>query len=242
MERLPEVQSAVGSALLTLGDGNWKMGEGVQVGKGAKLGEGDEPVILEHYVCGFVLLFIALHLNAVPDDVVTTAINSLNTLSRTSKRPAFGSIFLLNNISYLRKHILLDPHHEMLITLLSQPTKDALNSNFRMAKAAYFDSNFSPLMQALADDPKEKAGKAATKEKFTRFFDLLEEVMERHKFAKVLEDDDDGRETIGDEVTKLVVPSLQRFTQKHREKEFSKSKQSFFRLAYEHMLMLVFDG
>jgi Exo70 exocyst complex subunit. len=79
-------------------------------------------------------------------------------------------------------------------------------------------------MQALTDDPKEKPGKAVTKEKFTRFFDLLEEVMERHKVAKVLEDDEEGRETIADEVIRLVVPSLQRFTQKHRDKEFSKSE------------------
>jgi exocyst complex protein 7 len=165
--------------------------------------------------------------------VVTTAINSLNTLSRTSRRPAIASIFLLNNISYLRHHLLLDPAHPDLFSLLSKPTQDALNSNFRTAKAAYFDSNFSPLMQALTDDLKERMNKAATKEKFTRFFDLLEEVMERHKMAKVMEDDPEGRETIGDEVVKLVIPSLQRFTQKHRDKEFSKSKQCISRMILE---------
>jgi exocyst complex protein 7 len=51
MDRLPEVHSAASAALLQLGDGNWKMGEGVQVGKGAKLGDGDEQLILEHFVC-----------------------------------------------------------------------------------------------------------------------------------------------------------------------------------------------
>ena len=35
-----------------------------------------------------------------------------------------------------------------------------------------------------------------------------------------------GRKAVGDEVVKLVVPSLQRFTQKQKEKEFSKSKIS----------------
>lgn len=134
-----------------------------------------------------------------------------------------GSIFLLNNISYLRQRIILEPQNAGLSDLLSKPTLEAINSNFRTAKAAYFDSNFSPLMQALTDDPKEKGGKAVTKEKFTRFFDLLEEVVERHKLGKVLEDDEEGRETLADEVVKLVVPSLQRFTSKHREKEFSKS-------------------
>ncbi|KAF5380112.1 hypothetical protein D9615_006243 [Tricholomella constricta] len=215
MERLPQVETAVGSALLTLGDGNWKMGEGVQVGKSAKAGESDESVVLEHFIY----------------DVVVTTVSSLNTLSRSSRRPAIASIFLLNNISYLRHHIILEPIFPALPALLPKSAQDYLNSNFRTAKAAYFDSNFSPLMQALTDDPKEKINKAATKEKFTRFFDLLEEVMERHKLAKVMEDDADGRETIGEEVVKLVIPSLQRFSQKHRDKEFSKNPQKYIKMS-----------
>lgn len=54
LEKLPEVQSAAGAALLDLGDGNWKMGEGAPLtakAKGPKLGAGDEQVILSHYVC-----------------------------------------------------------------------------------------------------------------------------------------------------------------------------------------------
>ena len=85
-----------------------------------------------------------------------------------------------------------------------------------------------PLLQTLADDPGAKSsssgGKAATKEKFTKFFDLLDEVVERHRMARVLEDDEEGKDTVVEEVVKLVVPALQRFTQKNREKEFSKSK------------------
>jgi len=124
---------------------------------------------------------------------------------------------------------ILNPTDPDLLTLLSKPTTDLLNSNFRTARAAYFDANFSPLMQALTDDPggKGSAGKAATKEKFTRFFDLLDEVSERHRIAKVLEGDKEGRETVSEEVVKLVVPALQKFTQKHKEKEFSKSTLSF---------------
>lgn len=157
------------------------------------------------------------------DDVVTNAINSLNIISRT-RRPAFGSIFLLNNISYLRLHLLLEPDHPNLPSLLSQPAVDALNSNWRTAKAAYFDTNFTPLMQAITDDPKEKSGKSQAKEKFTRFFDMLEEVVERHRMAKVLDEDKEGKTAIADEIVMLVVPSLKRFTQKQKEKEFSRSE------------------
>ena len=76
-------------------------------------------------------------------------------------------------------------------------------------------------------EKKEKsggAGKAAAKERLTRFFDLLEEIKELHQLARVLEDDAEQGEMLEDEVVKLVVPSLQRFTQKMREKEFSKSE------------------
>ena len=52
LERLPDVQDAVASALMTLGDGNWRMGEGVQVGqKAPKIADIDERTILEHYTC-----------------------------------------------------------------------------------------------------------------------------------------------------------------------------------------------
>jgi exocyst complex protein 7 len=157
---------------------------------------------------------------------VVTLLSSLGTLARTRGRPAFGSVFLLNNTAYLCTK-LLKPRSAVL-EILSRPTQDALNSNFRTAKAGYFDSNFSPLVQALADDKDRSsgsAGKAAAKEKFTRFFDLLEETRERHQIAKVLEDDEEQRRSLEEDAVKLVVPSLQRFTQKMREKEFSKSER-----------------
>jgi exocyst complex protein 7 len=83
-------------------------------------------------------------------------------------------------------------------------------------------------MQAITEDPKDKSSKSAGKEKFTRFFDLLDEVVERHKFAQVLEDDPASRAEIGEEIVMLVVPSFQRFTQKQRDKEFSKSESLWF--------------
>ncbi len=47
---------AVASALITLGDGNWKMGEGVKA-VGSKVTDIDEQTILEHYVCKYLLSF-----------------------------------------------------------------------------------------------------------------------------------------------------------------------------------------
>ena len=226
LEQLLEVRDAVGSTLMLLGDGNWKMGDGVQAKPNqGKSAPGSESVLIEHYTCTFLS---SSHGRISPSsttvDVVTTLITSLTTLSQMQRRPAFGSIFLLNNTAHLCAK-LLRPRAPVL-EILSRPTQDMINSNFRTAKAGYFDSNFSPLLQALADD-KDKiggGGKAAAKEKFTRFFDLLEETKGRHQLARVLEDDEEQREMLEDEVVRLVVPSLQQFTQKMREKEFSKSE------------------
>ncbi|KAG1726007.1 Cullin repeat-like-containing domain protein [Suillus paluster] len=213
LNRIPDVQDAVGSALSALGDGNWKMGDGKQVGKTPKSSsvEVNEKVLIQHFVF----------------DVINTLIGSLTTLSRTQRRPPFGSVFLLNNISYLVSHLVSRPTNPSTPSLLSKPTMDFLTSSWRTAKAGYFDANFSPLMQALADDARDKTSgsgwKAAAKEKFTRFYDLFEEVGERHRMAKVLEEDSEERSAAGEEVIKLVVPSLQRFMQKQKEKEFSKN-------------------
>lgn len=161
-----------------------------------------------------------------------TTLSMLTTLSRASRRPGVGAIFLLNNVSYLHSRILdpsPTPYSQIpVVALLATPARTALQSAARTAKAGYFDANFTPLIQVLGEAPvagvSTGAGKAATKERFTRFFELLDELVERHRGARVLPEDEPGRDAVADEAVKLVVPSLQRFIQKNREKEFSKSE------------------
>jgi exocyst complex protein 7 len=98
---------------------------------------------------------------------------------------------------------------------------NSLANGFQL-QAAYFDTNFTTLLGCLTDDAKDK--RAGIKDKFARFFEALEEVAERHRYARVLADDEEGKDKLQEEVVRLVIPALQRFTQKHRDKEFSKSK------------------
>ncbi|GJJ10642.1 hypothetical protein Clacol_004869 [Clathrus columnatus] len=216
LEQIPLVEEAVVASLATLGDGNWRMGEGV--GKGGKVGSTaaeNDRVLLEHYI----------------HDVVTTLINTLNTLSK-GRQPQMGSIYLLNNISSLRSR-LLDSTESTIDTLISKETLNIINSNFRIARAAYFDSNFSPLIQSLGDDKERSGGlvgsgrSAQMKEKWSRFFDAFEELAERHRVARVMPDDPDGRVMLQDEAVRLVLPLLLRFTEKHKDKEFSKTTFSW---------------
>ena len=48
LQQIPQVMDAVGTALVTLGDGMWKMGEGKVSGKSD---QDDERLVIEHFVC-----------------------------------------------------------------------------------------------------------------------------------------------------------------------------------------------
>ncbi|KZT66616.1 hypothetical protein DAEQUDRAFT_752050 [Daedalea quercina L-15889] len=220
IERLPEVREAACTMLFSLGDGNWKMGEGARVAKGARQ-DIDENTILQHFTY----------------DLVSTTLNTLQALGNSNRRPAFGSIFLLNNVSYLLTRLLTRPSTPTIPTLLSKPAQDVIRSNFRTAKAAYFDSNFSPMLQTLTDDGNKS--KSAIKDKFTRFFDLLDETTERHQLARVLHDDDEARGQVSEEAVKLVVPSLQKFIQKNLGKEFSKNPKKYIKMSAEEVEALI---
>ncbi|QRW05322.1 exocyst complex protein exo70 [Ceratobasidium sp. AG-Ba] len=224
LEQIPAVADAMSSMLITLGDGNWRMGEGTIPGAKTRIEESSEPerVILEHFTCKSIFAL----------DIISTLLSTLTTVSRFLKRPALTAIFMLNNVSYLRDRVLLAPRSN-IDDLLSSPTQEALNSNFRSSKAAYFDTNFTALLGCLTDDIKDK--KAGIKDKFGRFFEALEEIAERHRYARVLADDPEGKEKLQDEVVRLVIPALQRFTQKHRDKEFSKNPSKYIKLTPEEV-------
>lgn len=142
-------------------------------------------------------------------------------------------------MAYLRNAILLSPsRNKNLNKLLPRQITDILNSNFRTAKATYFETNYMPLLSSLDDQPRAQdnlklgGGKIGTKDKYTRFYDLLEEIKERHLLHRVLRSHSGGeqdeleeeREALVEEVVRLVVPSLQRFMTKNRDKDFSKSE------------------
>lgn len=161
-----------------------------------------------------------------------TLVNALNTLAK-GRRPQMGSIYFLNNISFIRSRLLDNPETP-IDSLIATETQNAINSNFRIAKATYFDSNFSPLIQSLGDDKERSGGlvgsgrSAQMKEKWSRFFSAFEELAERHRVARVMPDDPRGRVMLQDEAVRLVLPLLLRFTEKHKDKEFSKSGSFMF--------------
>ena len=94
---------------------------------------------------------------------------------------------------------------------MSSSTQSHLNTQYRTSKAGYFEANFTVLVTSLGED--KVKGKTNTKEKIATFYDTLEEVAERHRFARVLGDDAPGRDGLADDVVRLVIPSLQRVSE-----------------------------
>jgi exocyst complex protein 7 len=219
LQQIPQVVDAVGLALLDLGDGMWKMGEGAPK-VFEKSDQDDQRVLIERFVCELVRIKRCLtSLIIILDDVVTALLSSLNAIATSQKKPAQASTFLFNNVAYLRTKLLLDPVTP-IDDLLGKATQDSLNSNFRTAKAGYFDANFSPMIQSLGD----AGGKRDVKDKLTRFFDALDEAGDRHRVCQVLPDDEDGKEMLQEEVVRLVVPALKRFN----EKNVASSKSEYY--------------
>ena len=56
--------------------------------------------------------------------------------------------FKHNTTAYLRNNLTASPSASQVV---SKTTLELLQSNFRMAKAGYYDANFTPLMQAISD-------------------------------------------------------------------------------------------
>ncbi|KAJ7661915.1 Cullin repeat-like-containing domain protein [Mycena polygramma] len=135
------------------------------------------------------------------------------------RRPAHGSMYLLNDNSYLLHHALCAPHTRRCWAY--SPKSRGTRSTRASARVA------RPLLQTLTDDPgsSSKGGgggaKAAVQDKSTRFSELLGE-------SRLLEDPEAGM-AIGEDVVKLVVPSLVRFTDKYWEKELSKNPQKYIK-------------
>ncbi|KZP09323.1 hypothetical protein FIBSPDRAFT_964077 [Athelia psychrophila] len=123
--------------------------------------------------------FVPTYMECVPD-VLEAVGSALMSLVR------FGP----GDESVIVEHFISDVINTVLtsLTALSKQKPPAFGSILLLNNVAY---PHAPRPRAvLADDPNSRAmNKAAVKEKFTHIFDLLEEVTERHRMARVLEDE-----------------------------------------------------
>lgn len=175
-------------------------------------------------------------LNVVIDDVLATLLSALDARARALRgRIGVSAIFLLNNISYIRREVL----SSQVGDLLGENCEDNLNKRMRSSKAQYLEI-WSPLVSALLDAGIDQSGAAGaikagigavkggvekreTKDRFVRFHDAFEEVENLHQTAKLDEGESELRERLKDEVTRMILPTWSKFVARHRNGEFSKS-------------------
>ncbi|GAA5917741.1 hypothetical protein JCM5296_000956 [Sporobolomyces johnsonii] len=215
MRQLADNQSTVETFLTVLGPGNW----GGPKSSSARTDDGDD--LLPRYLT----------------DLVSTLLTSLDARARSLRGPkGTSSIFLLNNISFVRHSIL----SSLVSDLLGESFEDSLNKRMRSVKSSYLEI-WSPLVSALLDaglaeqsgaTSAIKAGIGAvkgtggterrdTKDRFVRFHEALEEVEALHQAARLAEGEVEMRERLKGEVERMVVPTYAKFVQRHRKDNYS---------------------
>ncbi|GAA5839096.1 hypothetical protein JCM11251_003675 [Rhodosporidiobolus azoricus] len=223
MRQLSDNQSTVESFLSVLGAGNWGgPSKNSAVGSAATgTGGGEEGVLLGRYL----------------NDVLSILLTALDSRARLLRgRTGTSSIFLLNNLSYIRHSTL----SSSIGDLLGESAEDGLNKRMRTVKASYLDV-WSPLVSALLDAGfAEQSGAAGalkaglgavkgaggterreTKDRFVRFHEALEEVEVLHAGARWEEGEVELRERLKGEVERMVVPTYAKFVQRHRKDNYS---------------------
>ncbi|GAA5948482.1 hypothetical protein JCM3765_004898 [Sporobolomyces pararoseus] len=235
--QLADNQSIVETFLNVLGAGNW----GGPKSSVAVKDEGENG-LLPRYL----------------NDLLMTLLNSLDSRSRLLRgRPGTATIYLLNNISFLRHSILSSQTSDFL----GESFEDVLNKKMRTTKSSYLEI-WSPLVGALLDAGLSeqngvisggiKAGIGAvkgsggterrdTKDRFVRFHEALEEVEELHRVAKLDEGEVELRERLKGEVERMCVPTYAKFVQKHRKDNYSTKYVKLDAEGLEAKIRSIFD-
>ncbi|KAI5475476.1 exocyst complex component, exo70 subunit [Pseudohyphozyma bogoriensis] len=238
MRQLSDNQPTVESFLSVLGAGNW----GGPPTKSPVSGQEDDTLITRYL-----------------NDVLTTLLTALDARTRALRaRPGVAAIFLLNNVSYIRREVL----SSQIGDLLGEACEDNLNKKMRTTKASYLEI-WSPLVSALLDAGIDQSGAAGaikagigavagkgggekreTKDRFVRFHDSFEEVEQLHQSAKLDEGEAELRERLKGEVTRMIVPTYSKFLARHRNGEFSKNPSKYLKIDAEQLtvrLDAIFD-
>ncbi|KAM0748330.1 exocyst complex component, exo70 subunit [Meredithblackwellia eburnea MCA 4105] len=236
MGRLSDNQATVESFLTVLGPGNW----GGPPTRSPVSGQ-DDDTLLTRYL----------------NDILTTLLTALEARSRSFRgRQGLSAIFLLNNLSFVRREVL----SSQIGDLLGESCEDALNKKMRSTKASYLEI-WSPLVSALLDAGIDQSGAAGaikagigavkgggekreTKDRFVRFHDAFSDVEELHTVAPLDSGEQELRERLKGEVERMIVPTYSKFIARHRNGEFSKNPSKYLKLdaeAFQTKIQAIFD-
>jgi exocyst complex protein 7 len=148
MRQICEYADVVGPLLTTLGVGNWATGPngGAPI---LSLGlEGEEESILGQYLA----------------DVLSALLNALEARSRAIRQPSTASIFLLNNVGYIKRELLRSDRESTsgLAACLGVTGSTLIDGAMRSANSSYLDA-WNPIVSAIIEEGVGLNTKSASK-------------------------------------------------------------------------------
>jgi len=172
---------------------------------------GDDDGIVQHFVA----------------DLVAALCTQLDFRARSMKRP-ISSIYLLNNLSYIRNNLILSSSSNAS-DILGVAGESELNRAFRDAKQKYLES-WQSLADLLSDSATSGSSsrfgsvvgggdRQASKEGLTNFFSRFEEMEGISRHHQLSKQDPNLRDRLGLDVKNIVMNALNSFQSKHTKLE-----------------------
>ncbi|PWY98442.1 hypothetical protein BCV70DRAFT_201756 [Testicularia cyperi] len=244
-----EYSDVTSPLLQTLGNGNWMMSSGTA--PVLSLGLDNDPS--KHSIVGDYL-----------NDVVAVVLTALEARSKAIRQPSTASIFLLNNIGHLRRMLAAplpsylganeDGSAASTISLhLGEMGDDLLATALRQANTAYLDA-WSPVVAPLMDDQPlahtsqyhrhattkligvgSGSEKNQVKDRFAKFYEGLEDLERLHRAYPFSKQDQDLKDRLRRDVTRLVCPMYTRFLAKHKAGDFTKNPSKHIRMSEQEV-------
>jgi len=201
LENLSAYEMTVTDLLTSLGDRNWLMG--AQTSQLPRSGEDDG--ILQHFIT----------------DLLSALVSSLESRSRSMRKPV-PSIYMLNNLSYMRNNLILS-NQSAANDIMGSTAEDLLNAAYRDAKSRYLET-WRELTGLLAESTSSSrfggvvnvgGDKQAVKDSLSNFFNKLDELEGLSRQHTLSRQDPNLRDRLYADVRNLVVPAFTNYMAKH---------------------------
>lgn len=237
----------VESFLVMLGDGKWIFGANTipKQPPNASLSNEESPLLVKYLDDALSTLYAAIEARSKNLKLRSSA---ANTITSVTARNGVGAIYMLNNFTYIRRELL----ESMVIDIMGEQLEDQLNKRVRSCKVRYLEI-WSPLISALMDAggdegkfglgavksalPGQQAGaeRRDVKDRFGRFNDAFEEIIQLHQAARLDNNDPEMKDRLRDELERMIMPTYAKFAQRHEGGQFSKNPSKYLKFSADQL-------
>ncbi|OAV99275.1 hypothetical protein, variant [Puccinia triticina 1-1 BBBD Race 1] len=236
----------VESLLVILGDGKWIFGA-ASTPKTSSVGTSNDeaPLLVKYLDDALSTLYAAIEARSKNLKLRSTVASAITSVTA---RNGVGAIYMLNNFTYIRRELL----ESAVLDIYGDQLGDQLNKRVRTCKVRYLEI-WSPLISALMDAggeegkfglgavksalPGQHAGaeRRDVKDRFGRFNEAFEEVIQLHQAANLASNDPDLKDQLRDEIERMIMPTYAKFTQRHEGGQFSKNPSKYLKFSAEQL-------